>query len=449
MKRLGVLCAIVALTTASYADMAKDLDAFVQGMGYASNTTNAGAYESQAAGLYTGGSLYARSPVRQFQLVQLDLPDVRAGCGGIDLLMGSFSILSEEKLKELGRAIMTNAPAYAADIYLASAMPELKQVRDHLMSVEQMINRTSINSCEASKLMIGGLAPKTVETQQKICHDVGQQSGVMSDYVKARMECSGSGFEKTIKKASENEDTKKQVVYNRNLVWSVMQDNGFLSNNQELAEVLMSLTGTIVIDGQGKVRKFPGMASNPELINAILGTSPVEESVPVWHCKDSATCLTVEKGSFRLEKSKTILAQVKAHVASINDKLLGDQAANDADKGFLSLTSIPVLKFLTVLNSSQYGNAAMDMNEYAELIAHDVLVNYLTGLLDTLKQATAGAEFGEDLVKDIEKRIKEAHNELSKINPKVGHRLKEKLMLIERVARIEKQVANQLNSMDS
>lgn len=85
-KLLGLL--MLSLSYQSSANVGQDLDDFFNGIGYASNVTTPAAFESQAAGFFGGGSLYARNQVRQYQLVQLDLPSYRAGCGGIDLFTG-------------------------------------------------------------------------------------------------------------------------------------------------------------------------------------------------------------------------------------------------------------------------------------------------------------------------------------------------------------------------
>jgi len=101
-----------------------------------------------------------------------------------------------------------------------------------------------------------------------------------------------------------------------------------------------------------------------------------------------------------------------------------------------------VLKFLSVLNSMHYGNAQVDMEEYSELIAQDLLTHYLTELLTEVGQATAGSELNSDLVKQIQKSIREALSIVSARDPKIGRKLQEKLALIERMASIEKQLAS-------
>jgi conjugative transfer pilus assembly protein TraH len=88
----------------------------------------------------------------------------------------------------------------------------------------------------------------------------------------------------------------------------------------------------------------------------------------------------------------------------------------------------------------------VDIEEYSMLISQDLLTNYLTELLTEVSVATAGSELNADLVKEIQKRIHDATTVVASLDPKVGRKLQEKLSLIERMARIEKQVASNMNS---
>jgi conjugative transfer pilus assembly protein TraH len=431
--------------TPAFANVGTDLDDFFKGIGYASNVTTPAAFESQAAGFFGGGSLYARNQVRQYQLVQLDLPSYRAGCGGIDLFTGSMSFLSSQKLVDLGKSVMTNAGAYAVDVMLASTVPELKQVRDYLQQLEQMANHASVNSCEMSQNLVGGIWPKTAASQQKICKDQGTKSGLFSDYVQARMECSGNGFDKAMDDASKDDSMKKQVVLNKNLVWSILQSKSFLSTDNELAEMVMSLTGTLIIDKQGKVTNVPSMAGNADLIHAIMGIG--NGYAKIYKCKEHTQCLEVALEDISIPESSTLNARVRDIIRTINTKLSQDEKPDAREINFLSMTSLPVLKFLSVLNSTQYASSSVDIEEYSMLIAQDLLTNYLTELLAEVNNATAGSELNQDLVREIQKRTREATSKVASIDPKVGRKLQEKLALIERMAHIEKQVAANMNSV--
>ncbi|WP_058532912.1 conjugal transfer protein TraH [Legionella saoudiensis] len=451
MKRLMASFLLMG-SSALHANVGSDLDAFFNGMGYASNVTSPAAYESQAAGFFGGGSLYARNQIRQYQLIQLDLPSYRAGCGGIDLFTGSMSFLSSQKLVDLGKSVMTNAGAYAVDVMLASTVPELKQVRDFLQQLEQMANHSSINSCQLAENLVGGMWPKTAASQQKVCKDQAAmgKEGLYSDYVQARMACSGRGFDSVMDKASKDEERKKQVVLNKNLVWSILQSKSFLNTDSELAEMVMSLTGTLIIDRQGKVTNVPSLAGNADLINALIGTQAGVHTAKIWRCTDSGSasqCMTVKLSDVTIPEKSTLTYKIREMINSLRNKLVSDQAPEAQDKSFLSMISLPVMKFLQVLLSTQYASAAVDVEEYSMLIAQDLLTHYLTELLTEVDNATSGSELNEDLIKQVQKRVREAQVKVASIEPQIGKKLQEKLALIERVARVEKQVASNMNSV--
>ena len=111
------------------------------------------------------------------------------------------------------------------------------------------------------------------------------------------------------------------------------------------------------------------------------------------------------------------------------------------------MVSLPVMKFLQVLLSTQYASASVDVEEYSMLIAQDLLTHYLTELLTEVDNATAGSELNEDLIKQIQKRVRDANIKVASIEPQIGRKLQEKLALIERIARVEKQVASNMNSV--
>ena len=62
-----------------------------------SNSSEAGGYQLQGAGYYTGGSFTARSKVVSVNPVNITPPGIRAGCGGIDIYTGSFSHINTDQ----------------------------------------------------------------------------------------------------------------------------------------------------------------------------------------------------------------------------------------------------------------------------------------------------------------------------------------------------------------
>lgn len=444
--------AIVLFLMSSYPhangiDISTDLDAYFDKLGFLSNTTSPGAYYSQAAGSYAGGSLFARNQVRQYQLMQLDLPSYRAGCGGIDLYMGSMSFLSKDNMVALGKSIMTNGTSYAFDLAMATTVPEIKYVKDFLQQAEQFVNNMSINSCTTAQNAIGGIWPKTQASQEKICKDQGTMGnqGFFHDYVEARMGCAGDKHDIAIAAASVDPARAKQVVYNKNIVWSLLKSKSLLSNNDELCEMLMSLTGTIIIDQNGHVQNVPSLANSRNLVKALIGRDDggVDEAT-IWQCGEKANCMTVTSKTITIAEKNTLRFKVASLIQKIKDALKVTEPTNSTVKeieAFASMVHIPIVKFTEVMLSTEYGDSIVDVSELATLIAQDVLQQYLNELLQEVANATLGAEFNDELVKEITQRISTARREIARLDPEISQKLQQKFTLINNVQRIEQQVA--------
>ena len=442
------LIALLTASLSSYASVSSDLSNFFNKSGYASNVTSPMAFESQASGYFGGGSLFVRSQVREYRLVHLSMPTYRAGCGGIDLFTGSFSFLSHEKLVELGKQVMNDAGAYAVDVLLASTVPQLKDVRDNLINLEQKANQSNINSCHMAQNMIGGIFPKTAESQKKICKDIGTQTGLFADFAKAQQGCSSpKDFDEAMDKASSDESTKKRVILNKNLVWSMLKESPLFGSDRELSEMMMSLTGTYIVNKHGKITNVPSLANSADLINALLGSNIGTKNAQIWHCNDN-NCMSVDLKTIDIPEDKTLIYKIRNILTELNEKVKQDEEPSAAQKGFLDMISIQALKFLLVLNSSDYGNAAIDIEEYSTLIAQDLLENYMAGLLQEVSNSSFGMEINDELIKDIQKRIYIAKQTISKLHPKVSQRLKEKMMLAEYISRVEKQVSSQMSAVN-
>lgn len=93
IKPLLVLCAaLLTVTPAASADVNSDMNQFFNKLGFASNTTT-----GRLAGAGRRVCLWwlpvCPHPGQNIQLISMTLPDINAGCGGIDAYLGSFSLL--------------------------------------------------------------------------------------------------------------------------------------------------------------------------------------------------------------------------------------------------------------------------------------------------------------------------------------------------------------------
>lgn len=434
------------------AGVAGDLDHFFNNLGYESNTTSPAAYESQAAGSYGSGSLYVRNQVKEYRLIQLDLPSYKAGCGGIDLYMGSLSFLKGERLKDLGKAVMSNAGAYAFDVALATTVPELKQIKDNLQELEQKMNNANINSCQLAKNLVGGIWPKTEASQKKICEDQGTMgdSGLFGDFASARQGCSGRGprgdeYEQAMDKASQDPAQKETMVYNKNIVWALLKDKSSIFNDKdadEIAELAMSLTGTIIVDKKGKVTQVPSLINNQRLIQALLGRDDGNsEQAMIWRCDDRVNCMKVSQQTLNIPAASTFRYRVSSLIESLYKDIKEDKEPSIAEKNLVAMSHVPIFKFLTVIAATDYGINAVDLNDYSALIAQEVLSQYLKNLLQEVRSVTVNSKIPEAITKRLESQTREALVRVNNLTPEIGHKLDEKLKLVKRIQSIEKLIA--------
>lgn len=106
------------------------------------------------------GGLSMRSPVRSFNILAFDPPRFSAGCGGIDAYFGSFSMISGENIKNLIRAIISNAMGYAIKIALDNLCPPCQNIMSGLQDWTTKINSYAKNTCQLSTDTIDAIIGK-------------------------------------------------------------------------------------------------------------------------------------------------------------------------------------------------------------------------------------------------------------------------------------------------
>ncbi|MGK7345022.1 MAG: conjugal transfer protein TraH [Candidatus Nitrospinota bacterium M3_3B_026] len=125
-------------------------------------STDMGYYEGQRRGYWTAGSFSARWRDNTDYPATLEPPRVSAGCGGIDVMTGSFSMLSDsDYLMDKGRSIIESGVAYYAyDIALDTLCPQCAKAMKSLESISDMLNQLQFNDCQAARVLVAKMAGK-------------------------------------------------------------------------------------------------------------------------------------------------------------------------------------------------------------------------------------------------------------------------------------------------
>lgn len=288
--RAAAVAACIALASMSaHADITSAMNDAFNSM---SNFTQPGVFDTQRRGVISGGSYYEREPVVSTDILSLQLPSVRAGCGGIDFFGGSFSFINADQFVQLLRAVAANAKGYAFQIALEYASPSIANTINYLQSIIQKMNDAFGNSCRLAEGIVTG-STKALEADIRNRSSIsGTISGLFSDI--------GSAFtrsEGTDPVAEQNnlpQSEKDKFV--GNVVWQQLKNHNVsrlllsaTNNEEEEYEQIMSITGTAVINdptdsGDGEqsnpVTPYPPLITLDDLVEG-------SDNVSVYQCRDA------------------------------------------------------------------------------------------------------------------------------------------------------------------
>ena len=374
-------------TNPAQAGVNNDLGKFFDGLHYEGNTTNAQSYQGQAASYYTGGSAYIRTPIKQTQLATVTLPEISAGCGGIDLFSGGFSFINSDQLVQMGKAIVSNAVPFAVDLALQTWAPQLKNIKDRLEAIAREINALSVNSCETAQAGVAALAGFAgIGNKQYICSTMGTQNNTFADWAAAKNGCNNDAeVDKQVGNAAKDKNLKDHIPANRNIIWYSLKKNPLLTADDALAEFFMSLSGTIVYDEKTNVTRYPSLlTSNNNLISVLAKGG----EVTLYQCDKRGVdqCLHPTEVKMKFDKKDTLQSKVTKLLRAIITKYRSDTELNEQEKSFIESISLPVLKMMTVSLESGY-SLQSTLSSYSEVISTDLVTAYLQDALKLINSA--------------------------------------------------------------
>ena len=235
--------------------------------GNMSNYTQPGVFESTRRGVLAGGAFQARSRTMTIQLASFEPPNIKGGCGGIDIFLGSFSYINKDQLISFLRAIAANAAGYAFEMALTVSCPLCQQIINGMQKMAQEMNNLNMNSCQISQGIVRG-DRAALESQLDFNSTL---NNVIDGFSKDPTD-DKSGPTQGREKAYDSNPTKFAQQYLGNIIWKAMVAKavndwfGLQPADTSMREVLMSISGTVIkedpVQGEhGKVfplKVYPG-----------------------------------------------------------------------------------------------------------------------------------------------------------------------------------------------
>lgn len=439
-----VFSLVMTLSNVIHADPSSDLNHYFNHLGFEANVTGSHSYESQAAGFASLGSVYARNQVRNIQIAHVDVPGFRAGCGGIDIFAGGASFIKGDQIVEFMQSILSNGAGYAMNLALETELPEIAHSMQYVQKLANDVNNMNFNSCEMGENLTASLWPKNRAAHQQICEDIGAHTGKFADWAEARQQCStGGNINERLAQAQQDPQYKERVLLNTNVVWDALQLNDFIKKDSALAEVYLSISGTIVFDEKSSIQTYPSLATNQDFIKALLYGG----QLPSYKCTDSGTpqkCLVINAdGRQTIAVNDALVSQVQVLLKGIYDNIKTGTALTPAQKGLIEMTQAFV--FQTISASAQQNIGIQSSFELAQSVATDLLAQYLANSLEIIRASVAGKELGALNEEKLFKSIQVAQQFVERFNSDSRERFNSALKTNQLVQANVKQALNALN----
>lgn len=228
------------------------------------NVSEGGYHQAMGRGGVAGPSISMRSGRVRTDLINFVPPSIKAGCGGIDMFMGSISFIDADQFVNLLQHIATNASGYAFKMALSVMCPTCDNIISTLQRSIQKLNAMAGDSCRIAEGAVNYMA-KELDTAglSKAIED-----GPLGSITSAIGEGVGA-FDSFLDKINKGSNSEKMteadmVALMGNVAWKVLKKDGFIGSafsfgDNELAEALMSVTGTIVGYKRSENAQSPGI----------------------------------------------------------------------------------------------------------------------------------------------------------------------------------------------
>jgi conjugative transfer pilus assembly protein TraH len=381
LQRILLIFSLLAMPALAIAgDVKKQMMKFLDEVVASSNYSSADIYQGQKAGYVTGGSYTVRSNSMNLNPAIVTLPKYEAGCGGIDIYAGGFSFINDEQLVQALKSIGSASAGYAFMLAMETVSPQMASTMKQMQTWANNMNTMSINSCEAAAQLVGSVWPQNDMASRQICQAIGTESSLFRDHVAGRHQCENAQSRKDVKNAVQNQNP--DISFDYNVAWSAIKLQGTLVEDQNLAELLMTLMGTIIVNDES-AEVFPSKASEEAFIRTLVEGG----KNTIYSCDEQKKCLHVTSKSIIIKQTESWAGRVEELLLSVQRKILSDEELTFPEIELISKSRIPLYKYMAILTAYKKSVCPVEIKQMADVVAIDVLSRFLRESLDSVRRA--------------------------------------------------------------
>lgn len=382
------------------------MDDFYTSAGAAVNVTPAQYRQTGSGGFVTGGSVVWRVPQRTFTPFLWQPPSIKAGCGGIDMYLGSFGFANTSQFVDYLRQVGQSALGLFFKMALKAMSPDLEGAINDLTAEINKYNNMAKSSCEAaSSLLTGaGLNQNVMDAAWKTAKQYAMEDGTSADQatLSQMFDSNLTAIKTKVDGKATNSGGKVEKAVARNYLWSAMNSGDMTDFPVSLKQVAMSLIG---VEGNAV------NASSPDALDPIVLPHTVAmvdlvgrwdlSTVPLSLIKCPATdteqCLRPAPSA---ENHKPFARIAYERLKSLRDKIQTRAALTAADEDgikMLGMTTLPVWKVLELTSSPARQWLSEDyIRKFSNVIGYELAIAFVTAFTQDVQKTLAKTKPTED-----------------------------------------------------
>lgn len=438
---------LILLSLDAYADINNELSKVWESLGGESVSNSAKYYKGQQRGHYTMGSMYFAKQKKSRPLVSVNYPeiDLDKSCYNQGVLnFGGFSFIKGDELKNKLQGIMEQAGMMFVYLGVSAISPVIGETLQEVYSKLQEIGGFLSDECQVSKQIVSFMGDKLSqhsEAAKNIFSNFKTGKGENRDLSYAYNEYP-KGKNSVLSEAATKDE--RYTLEDINIAWKAL-DKLKLNNDKELKEMMMTISGTIIIkannNGAPQFQYISSMVASPSILEALLkGNKPMK----ILSCSDAVKCLNiVEKDKF-IDTQNSFEQKVAEYFEKFKEALKEDKELEASAQTFLAKSGTAAFKIYDALYQYTKSNPEYEQGIVVEIVAWNILYNYLSDMLKEAKEAANNLQIAaNDELKGFKESIEVAQRYLAEYEMKDLSRYKLQLMLIKRAENMEEVMSDE------
>lgn len=345
-------------------------------------------FEGQKRGYIGAGSFSARWQVQADYPITIQLPQVRTGCGGIDVFLGgmNFAMLPDYIVQKL-QTLIAAAPAVAFEVALAILSEVLSDKVNWVKNAVDMLNSLQIDECA----IIHGvsIAAKEFVKNKNISEawaTFKQRSGLDSLYHRITKTDQGMVVDNTRiqQLVSGCPSDIKSLAFSKSIVEWALSKAG-VADASGLSAYVRSIAGDVRGDGNGNfIYEAPCMgmhSGSTGVLEAMIGTDRYIKNSN-GQCVRDTTPIYVYGRSY-----SSIRQWAQQNLATLATALRTKQQLDQNTKTFIKV--IPAPLYQAIRTAVATGDYAGQAATYAEFAAAAVAFRLLNTVYASVLEAQA------------------------------------------------------------